>query len=331
MYTIPASIKNRYLTEKWMPVVDDNVAFKNSVFGRIDVVDIVNSGSGYNNNIANTGNPNIITVIGDGSGAELNVVIENGTGKITDVLVVNPGENYTHAKLVITDIPGSSGSGANLTAIISPYGLYPNVMSGAISTINYGGNGANPKYELGATAMMLNLELNSDENGTIPIDLDGGGNPFKFRQVSIIRNPLRTLSNGAVTLANSINLSATHKLYHSDLTNPSEYIEYNSTIYQTSIDPVFLKQNDQFSGNVVNYLRSVPGTGPSVTWLNNITGTFIPNYSMNVSAISSTATAYYLDNPEYVPYSGDILYVNNRAPVVRTAGQTEQIKLLLQL
>ena len=38
-----------------------------------------------------------------------------------------------------------------------------------------------------------------------------------------------------------------------------------------------------------------------------------------------------LNNPEVDPFTGDVLYVNNRSPVTRVANQTEDIKIVIQL
>jgi hypothetical protein len=328
LYTIPPNIKQRFLTDEWMPVLDDLITEKSSIFGRIDIVDVINTGSGYNNNVASSSLSNVITVIGDGTDAVLDAVVNN-LGQITAVNVVNSGQNYTYARLVVTDVAGSSGTGANLTAQIGPSGLYPKFLSDnktIDTTTFYGGHGSRPKFELGATTLMLNMEITSDENGTIPINLDLLGNRFTYRQISLIKDPLMNLSNGDIVLANTINMSATYKLYVGQLA-PNETYKYNDTIYQNQTgNTAFLSANDPFTANVVNW---TPGVS-NILWINNVTGTFVQGVPVTSNSISSTPTAYGLIPPDYVPYSGGILYVNNRTAVTRATDQTEQIKLLLQ-
>jgi len=48
------------------------------------------------------------------------------------------------------------------------------------------------------------------------------------------------------------------------------------------------------------------------------------------SASAATGTVSAVNNPEIDYYSGDIIYIENRAPIVRAADQTENIKLIIE-
>ena len=50
----------------------------------------------------------------------------------------------------------------------------------------------------------------------------------------------------------------------------------------------------------------------------------------DVTCDGSTATVTSLTAGEFKPYSGTLLYVENRSPVVRASDQTEDIKLIIE-
>ena len=49
-----------------------------------------------------------------------------------------------------------------------------------------------------------------------------------------------------------------------------------------------------------------------------------------VTCDGSTATCTVLTAGEFKPYSGTLLYIENRSPVVRASDQTEDIKLIIE-
>ena len=52
--------------------------------------------------------------------------------------------------------------------------------------------------------------------------------------------------------------------------------------------------------------------------------------SENVTCSGSTGTISALTAGELQPYSGSIMYVENRSPVARASDQTEDIKLIIE-
>ena len=139
MYTIPLSLRNRFLTDDVMPVQRSltNAYFSN---GQVSIVTIDNAGIGYNN--SNT----TLTVTGDGIGASLTPVVNNNTGSIVDVVIVNPGEGYTHLDIEVV----GSGSSANLFAQLSTGDLDTlqshvelSAVDGSINAIRVDNSGSN--------------------------------------------------------------------------------------------------------------------------------------------------------------------------------------------
>lgn len=161
IYTISAGVKIKFMDENWMPVPVGNTIpnplSSTAGTGSIDVINVLNGGSGYDE--ANA--PISVVITGDGSSASANVTVSSGS--ISDVIVSNSGSNYTYANVSIVS---SLGSGANVIASISPIG----------------GHGYNPISELGARNIMMTATFDKNENGNIPTDID-------YRQLGILVNP----------------------------------------------------------------------------------------------------------------------------------------------
>ena len=114
MYTIPLSLRNKFLTAEYMPVQKSvqNAFYSN---GEIDNVTIVSTGSGY------LGNAEVsLTVQGIFKGGSGNSIanltpVFNAAGKFIDVKIINRGNNYSNANVLISDIAGT-GTGFYNTA-----------------------------------------------------------------------------------------------------------------------------------------------------------------------------------------------------------------------
>ncbi len=80
--------------------------------GGIATINIANQGFGY------TRRP-IVTIVGDGTGAEAYSVLN--AGRVVSIVITNPGYNYTQATALITNAPGDT-TGALAAAIAVPEG-----------------------------------------------------------------------------------------------------------------------------------------------------------------------------------------------------------------
>ena len=161
MYTIDDGLRVKFLDSNWIPVpvgtTIPNPLNSDSGTGDIPVINITNRGSGYDpSNAAIT-----VVITGDGTGAVATVEVDGD--EIADVIVTDPGTNYTYANVAIV-----SAIGSNATAICP------------VSPIS--GHAYDPISELGCTKVMVAVEFNASENGNIPIDID-------YHQLGIIVNP----------------------------------------------------------------------------------------------------------------------------------------------
>jgi len=189
LYTIPLSSRNKFFTETFMPV---QRAVLNSYYsnGEVDRIVIKDRGSGYSGNSQVTLQVNGTFKSNVGNVVALITPVFNGAGSIVDVLIRNPGNNYSTANISIIDTastgvsyyknlteititnPGSgyfSNVRANTTAIVTSTGTQPttqanvslsyNANSVVGFTINNPGNGYTP-------AVIANTTLVISTTGT---------------------------------------------------------------------------------------------------------------------------------------------------------------------
>jgi hypothetical protein len=366
MYTIPPGLKQKFFTSKWMPVVSDQTVVGSAVEGRVDVVNVLWGGSGHlaggNSNVAT-----ILTITNtDGQNANLAARVVNGN--ITSVTVLTGGNNYTRGTVTVND-PDKLGTntltgrfdtsgGALVTAnlnsntyfvgnvfvndIITMNGISRNVVSvtnsshlivntpfyyaasnqvatitrsNAIFDIQIGpqnGHGYDPEKELRCHTLMVSVELEGTENGTIPIS--DSTNQFDFNQVGIILEPL--VANGA---------------YSANLTN------YRGSTRLLVSDPVtadFIDDETVFVGSSLSVANAVANvshwdTGNNYLYINNITGTFSVSDSLKSEDSGISVPILEVSGSQIKPFSGDLIYMENRTNVVRKDAQIDQVKIVL--
>lgn len=239
---------------------------------------------------ANYPNTSTVTISGNGSNASFTATAAGGS--LTSVTVDQDsadvflhGSGYDYAAAI------DSGDGF-LTPILAPRG----------------GLNADPVVSLKARSLMLQVDIQNNESGTILSEND-------FRQVALIRNPKKygsdsdftgntgialkqlNLASGAIgtfledTTFTTIS-GSTAKVFHHDTINEVLY-------YYQDLDTKF----DTFTNGVT------------------------------ITSDSSSASASILSqtDPDVDAYSGDILYLNNVAVIPREDNQTEDIRIVIEL
>lgn len=333
MYNISPSQATKYMTNDYIPVdsvgdvldangdILDDSSNVYKVFntarlsgnGQLYTIVIENEGSGY------TSEPQVI-ITGDGDGAIATASISSG--KISAINIVNSGSNYSHATVAIS---GGNGSGAKATAIISPRNSFSN-SSGLYYFTNHG---INPEFELFAKYVMLYTELSGTETGNITTAND-------YRRIGIIKNPVLY---GTSTLATGNVYSQTTDLLLVDTTGA---FALDEVVWQPSTNAygVVIEQKDQTIKLVgVSGMFSVTGNtyiiGIGNGYENGMTigATTIPSvpesFTPTIAPSGVEARISAITPPSFSPYSGDILYVDNKTPIVRANDQTEIIRTIL--
>jgi hypothetical protein len=228
LYTVSSVQKQRFLTEDWMPVVNNKFVTAAAVEGGIDIVTITNSGNNYTNGALQ----NIITINGDGTSAVLKANVTGG--HVVNVIIQNRGSQYTYADLTFTDVAGGVGNNATATVSIAPHD----------------GHGYDPVYELSASNLMFNVEFDQDESGILPTDND-------FRQVVLLHNPnLYNTTNPATGTA--------YTLYTRITTSPgvgdfgADEVVFQGTTYETATFTAEVISFDTVENHL--YVNNVRGT-----------------------------------------------------------------------
>ncbi len=233
------------------------------------------------------------TILITGSGAVANATANvNANGNVIAVTLNNRGFGYIRENTRIIVV--GSGANAAVRFVLSPYG----------------GHGFNPARELGANTVMISVkvgDVDSTEGGKITANND-------FRQVGLLLRPHKYGESTAVTSANA-NIAVT-MVTQIILTSGPSYLKDELVFQGVAVS------NSTFSANVSDVFTN------AIEAIHR-RGAIIPGALLigNTSGISRTVVA--TTNPDLDEESGDLVYTENRAPVTRTSGQAEWIKIVL--
>ena len=242
-------------------------------------------------------------VDGDGHGQEL-VLTANTTGgaaagSIGGVTVVNSGNSFTTATMTVSVQPGaSSPAGAIVTPIIPPKG----------------GHGFDAVSELGGYFAMINTKLTQSESGAFTTSND-------FRKIGLLKDPN---TNGGFTR------------YTSDTADQAKVITYSSANEAVTGDITIT----QAASGATAYVVDVNTTASTMRVIDVTNGSSATNGydgkpgSFQTSSAATSGTLSFtvgaVANGAMSIGSGEMLYIENRAPVARAADQTEDIKLIIE-
>ena len=274
-----------------------------------------------------------LTIEGDGTGAQATAVLSNN--QIVDVKVTdssdntfklaNMGQNYNYASVKITG-GGTVSAKAQIRPILSPpMGL-----------------GHDPTDDLKSSSLMFNAKPTGEESLDFIIGQD-------FRQVGLLKNPkvdssgnvFRQLmvqgrhysgdsESGGGTLFTASTGRAVRGLQLASLSN--NFTEDKTIVGGTSgARAIVDKDSGSGSGTALFYHQN-----DSTGFANFIAGEALTESDGtgggNIEASSGydSGTAAFI-KAEVNPFTGDLLYIDNRAAITRSAEQTEDIKIVIQV
>lgn len=354
LYTIKPSEIVKFDSIEYIPVPGDwggsgeSIATKNNAIdGKIEIVLIDSRGSNYQPISTSFSN---VPILGDGSGGKATITIDS-FGKVSEIFVTDGGKDYTYG--TIQFYPGAPGSD-----VTGPLSQLSNTGIGttAIASFNVivppkGGHGYDVYRELGAYRVLLYSRFETLESNP---DIILGND---FARVGILRNP--TIVNSDTELLDTSLVSGLNALKLSGVTTNTTYAvdsEIKQTVGLGSTAIGFVASWDSITG-VLKYYQPT-GLASSETGFKIIPFTSSPDvgYGLTINCSSIVGPALEIDSTfngitttinnrtyqlgqdfiagissaEYNKRSGDIIYLDNRFPIPRSANQKEDIKVVLE-
>jgi hypothetical protein len=216
---------------------------------------------------------------------------------ITGVEIESRGRNFSRAKVVIISDQADGVADATLTPVVSPFK----------------GHGADPEIELNAHDLLFNIQIAYEElGGDFSVAND-------FRSVGIIESPKQQAADGSGdTIASASTLSAKTDIVCKANVDVNDFAADLLIIGKTS--GARAKIVDVVNNNTIRVIRDI-GTSNTTDFLANEV----------VQTGAATAEVSSVTQPEYVPFSGDMLFINNRIAIQRSSDQIETINFILKL
>ena len=307
LYSVGALRASQFLSANFMPVTKFGAFDSDDAADHVEQVGIQNAASagevvGYQVTSGGSGYTTVPTVEVIGNGVAANATATISGGAVTKINVKDSdgnkahGRNFTQAYVKIT---GGNGSGAVARPIIGPAA----------------GFGADPRDDLKATAMMFTAKPAGDEGSNWVIGND-------FRQVTLVKNieipdsdALYTgVTGNAMRRMKFSNISSS---FSADKTILGSTSLANAYVVKSDSDEVWYIQDSDtkfepfVEGEVIS---ETDGSGAG---------------TLDASGVDGDSFAYI--NGDVDISTGEVMYIDNRAAIQRSADQTEDIKIIIQL
>ena len=341
LYTISPSDVVKFATDSYIPLPEKwgdtaTATVKNAaVKGKIETVLITARGSAYQiTGGSTTGTVTNVPILGDGSGGFVSITL-NG-GEVDTVTVTNGGTGYTKAFIKFEDTllsQISAGSGATFEVIIPPQD----------------GHGADVYRELGGNRVMVYSKYDTDP------DYVTGNN---FARVGLIKNPVQfasatePLDTSTATALGALKLKAGAGATTSDTTYPiNAQISQTVGVGSTAVGYVASWNKDtgilryyqpvgltdiSIAGNklldfagIATSINCDTVVGPTLT----VDDTFDNQNKITTGSRIIELGQTFNDGiapPDFNRHSGEVIYIDNRAPITRSSSQKEEIKIVVE-
>ena len=307
LYSVGALRASQFLSANFMPVTVFGPFDSDDAADHVEQVGIQNAASpgevvGYQVLSGGSGYTTVPTVEIIGNGVAANATATVSGGAVTKINVKDSdgnkahGRNFTQAYVKIT---GGNGSGANARPIIGPAARF----------------GADPRDDLKATAMMFTAKPAGDEGSNWVIGND-------FRQVTLVKNIeipdsdalYSGVTGNALRRMKFANISSS---FSADKTIRGATSLANAYVVKSDSDEVWYIQDSDtrfepfVEGEVIS---ETDGSGAG---------------TLDASGVDGDSYAYI--NGDIDISTGEVMYIDNRAAIQRSADQTEDIKIIIQL
>lgn len=290
MLTVSPFERARYSTDDYIPV--QTLSYDNNSL-QWDVQDTAIPGAILAIEVTNAGsgytNANSISVAIDGDGTA--AIARATVNTVTNTIsgIYMTAYGQGYSNAKITITDTANGVNATAKALYSPYG----------------GHGSDPLYELGGASAIISLRINPTDSPMLTTNA-------AFRQVGLVKDPIRygtsnIESNTYVSQMTEVTVSGANFDYAE-----GEYV-YQGGNTGTATFIGLLAEWD--AGNSKMKLTNVHGTPTTDTIIGANTG--------SVSFLTS------VKNSEMIRNSGQLLFINNIAPIERDPDQVEEFKIII--
>ena len=241
----------------------------------------------------------LVTIAGDSGGTTSSrataYVSNTYLGQVRKVTMINYGRSYSTANVTFS-ANSSFGFGAAAHVIISPIT----------------GHGSDPVDELFGTSVMMNVRTSGGESNTFTTNND-------FRIIGIVADPL--LANGTAATASVVDQTTRLNVEYVN----GDFIEdeiITGTVSGAKARLVyFANTNNARSEGTLKVIRVTT---------NGIGGGFRIGELVTGSESGLTANVVSVNPGALKPFSGYLIYTENREPVLRDPAQTEDYKLTIK-
>ena len=299
LYTISAADANNFMSSNFMPVKKQGVTDSNSTGIEIRHESVQNNTKPAmvtsivltNGGAGYTSVPSITVTAPTGTGCSATAHIDSGLGIVTHITIDNDSSTLAHGAAYYNTptVAIVGGGGAGATARAV---VAPD-----------SGVGRDAREDLRSTAVMFHSQLEPDDSDFITGQ--------DFRQVSLWRDPreqsgalFTDLTGNALdklTLSSTVTAFTRDKKMQGQTTNAIAFVDHidsNEIYYHQTDSTGYIAFQDGEA------LQEMNGAGDGV--------------------IDSA-----LIKPKYDKNTGDILYIDNRAAVLRDPTQTEDVKIII--
>ena len=254
-------------------------------------------GAGYSSNPT-------VTITGDGTGAAASAVQSGGA-----IVKITVNDDSAGAANAI-----KMGTGFNFASIaLSGGGSPTKIATGKVIFGPKAGLGADPRDDLRARAIMFNAKPVGTEEGEFIV-----GN--SFRQIGLLRNP----TDSAGVAFTSSDGNALRRLQMASIS--STFTQRSLMTGGTSGAKAFVNKTD--SDEI--YYHQTEGTG-FIQFQEAEAVTDAAGGAGTTQAANTDADTDAFVEPKVDKFSGELLYIENRAAVTRAADQTEDIKVIIEI
>lgn len=201
--------------------------------------------------------------------------------------------------ITITD----AGSGYTYANIVFSGGTPDVAATARAVNAPKGGHGANAVKELGGFFLMCRVELNQDESGSLPVVND-------YRKIGIMIDPF---DFGTETVSEVSNFDQTLRIT----------VEPGFT-GSFEIDEVITGATSGAKGKVVDW-----DSENRIIRVNELSIDIFEEDEV-VSTASGSGTVETLTDPDLEPMSGEVIWIDQRAPITRASNQIETIRTVFE-